>query len=708
MRKIGIGMDIGSFNSASAVIEPSENQIDAEEVDVVPSKEGTTALERMYGKNFPSFICFDKDGNYIDAGLSAKRKWDDPDYIVLWGVKSAIGRSYDELFRQEVTWEGLPSYGGSSSSSSSSPEAETKIVPFLDRILLREVENANGGIDKIPYIKVGAKEYTPEEVYSFLIRKIKEETEHYLEEEYDMYYQIKEVTITVPADFNPNNREATIRAAKLAGIEKVDLITEPTAACISYGVETESEPLVIVFDMGAGTTDVTLGKVKKIDNKPLFNQINTKGDKSFGGLAIDTAFSQYINEKFQKENSTAYDLSQESGFMRKVEEAKIFLSNEDEMKFSMTYDTGKTWNTTITRLELENSIGSDVIEQFIAPLREVLNKETSGFGPKDIDEVLLVGGPVHMPLVREAIMREFSDNPKVLEKLEIFSWKRAVNPMECVVKGAAINSKLEGMSGTTNTPHEYVVIANRKRKNETQMGLGFEIFTVVPEGTPIPLDLNVMVPGFLKTFRIAELAYHHTSPKLDCVAYWDIPVDVDYDNNIDISFNISKNMTLSVAVDSDHESFDEPVVYENMMTTSLGPIDLVDMTRREINAFLHVYLSALENETFLPQFPLIKAQIDSWQWDILDGYYRQYQESKKILEMQMEKLDSLDEDSTGAEKMEEINKTLECFQDTFRKQSMVLGEFRVHGDVELRPEKGEGSNSTLEDKIKHDEETQKR
>ena len=118
MRKIGIGMDIGSFNSASAVIEPSGAEIDAEEVDVVPSTEGTTALEKMYGKNFPSFICFDKEGNYVDAGLAAKRKWDKPDYIVLWGVKSAIGRSYDELFGQDVTWEGLPSYGGTSYSSS--------------------------------------------------------------------------------------------------------------------------------------------------------------------------------------------------------------------------------------------------------------------------------------------------------------------------------------------------------------------------------------------------------------------------------------------------------------------------------------------------------------------------------------------------------------------------------------------------------------
>lgn len=665
--KVSVGMDIGSFNSTSAVTTVEADEIDPEDVEMVPSKEGTTALEKMYGKSVPSFIRFDKAGNFVDAGINAKKESDNPNYITIWGVKGAVGRSYDELMHQEVTLEGLPS--ASTSGNAVSSIDENKIIPFLDLITYKELKTKDGK-EKKPYIKIGLREYTPEEVYSFLIRKVKEDTEHYLQEEYGIDEPVTAATITVPADFNSNKRHGTMEAAKKAGIEKIELISEPTAACISYGIESESEPLIVVFDIGAGTTDVTLGQVVQIDGKPQFDQLHTKGNSNFGGLAIDKSFARAIQQKFIQEKDTNYDLNQELGFLRKVEEAKIFLSNEDEFKFSIAYGDGETWNTTLTREDLEKSIINDIENECIAPLRELLNKEKYGYGPEDIDEVLLVGGPVHMPVIRDAVINEFQNNPKVVEKLEIFSWKRAVDPMECVAKGAAINSAMGGHGGMKTTSQNYVILASRDLKDRDKHYLGFELLDVISEGTNIPLEKSVELEGHIKTIVIATLSAYEKTGKLECNAFWDIPVDVSLENRILLNFNLDSNDIMSVSVDTDHPKFKGPVIYENL-TPKIGPLNLVEETRRENEDMINKYFSPIFDNALNSNMSTLKARIIPNMWPEVEGCINKYREGRREMENGLHDLKSLPESASGEEKLKIIKKVLDAGTEAMFNSSLV-------------------------------------
>ncbi|MCK4734385.1 MAG: molecular chaperone DnaK, partial [Methanophagales archaeon] len=352
-----VGIDLGTTNSAAAVMIGSEPVI-------IPSEEGLTP----YGKMFPSVVAFTDENERLVGELARMHAIENPDRTVS-GIKRKMGTSHK--------------------------------------------------------VKIGPREYTPQEISAMILQKIKIDAKEYFGTE------VEKAVITVPAYFNDNQRTATKEAGRIAGLEVIRLINEPTAASLAYGLEKEKkeELKIAVLDLGAGTFDVTILKMRE----GVFKVISTSGDTQLGGLDMDEKLVDFVLEELEKEYRL--DIRRDKRAMQKLryatERAKIELSTASMTNISVQFpfvDIGLNLNM---NLDLSREKMEELIEPVIQRSDEPINQalQDAKFAPEDIDKVVLVGGPTRMPVVREKIERFFG---KEAEK--------GIDPMECVAKGAAIQA----------------------------------------------------------------------------------------------------------------------------------------------------------------------------------------------------------------------------------------------------------------------------
>jgi len=270
---------------------------------------------------------------------------------------------------------------------------------------------------------IHGKTYTPQELSAFILQKIKNDAEAFLGE------PVNQAVITVPAYFNDNQRQATKDAGRIAGLEVLRIINEPTAASLAYGLDKEGEAKILVFDLGGGTLDVTIMEL----GDGVFEVKSTSGDTQLGGTDMDNRLVDYIAEEFKKEHGI--DLRQDTTAIQRLkdaaEKAKIELSTTLQTDINLPFITAdqsgpKHLNMTITRAKLEEIV-RPVVERCRHPIEQAL--KDAGLQPGDIDKIILVGGPTRMPIVQRFVEEVIG------KKVE-----RGIDPMECVAMGAAIQA----------------------------------------------------------------------------------------------------------------------------------------------------------------------------------------------------------------------------------------------------------------------------
>ena len=266
------------------------------------------------------------------------------------------------------------------------------------------------------------KKYRPQELSAFLLQTIKKDTEEFLGE------KVGKAVITVPAYFNDNQRQATKDAGEIAGLEVVRLVNEPTAACLAYGLDkSEKEMKILVFDFGGGTLDVTVMDF----GGGVFEVKSTSGDTQLGGTDMDKVISEYLTDQFRKESAVdiSKDRQAQERLLEAAEKAKIELSTTLESQVNLPFlasveDKPKHFVHKLTRAKLEDLV-RPVIERCRGPVEQAL--KDAKMTPKDVDKIILVGGPTRMPIVQKFVEDAITGNVE-----------RGIDPMECVAMGAAI------------------------------------------------------------------------------------------------------------------------------------------------------------------------------------------------------------------------------------------------------------------------------
>jgi molecular chaperone DnaK len=368
-----IGIDLGTTNSCMAVIEGGEPT-------VIPNAEG--------GRTTPSVVAFTKDGQRL-VGAPAKRQQVTNPQNTVFSIKRFMGRKFDEV-SEEMT-----------------------IVPY-------EVVKGEGGDVRV---KAEGKEYAPPELSAMILQKLKTDAEAFLGE------SVTEAVITVPAYFNNAQREATKDAGKIAGLEVLRIINEPTAAALAYGLDKEHDQTILVFDLGGGTFDVSVLEI----GDGVFEVKATSGDNHLGGDNWDKALVDWMVAEFKRDQGI--DLSQDRMALQRLyeaaEKAKIELSSTMTTQINLPFITAtqegpKHLDLQLTRAKL-NELTADLLERTVAPTRRVL--ADSGVDASGIEHVVLVGGMTRMPSVQEKVKEIIGKDPH-----------KGVNPDEVVAVGAAIQA----------------------------------------------------------------------------------------------------------------------------------------------------------------------------------------------------------------------------------------------------------------------------
>ncbi|WP_372571499.1 molecular chaperone DnaK [Ruegeria jejuensis] len=371
-----IGIDLGTTNSCVAIMDGSQPK-------VIENAEGA--------RTTPSIVAFTDEERLV--GQPAKRQAvTNPDNTV-FGVKRLIGRRYDDA----------------------AVAKDKKMVPYAI------VDGGNGDA----WVEAKGEKYSPSQISAFTLGKMKETAESYLGEE------VTQAVITVPAYFNDAQRQATKDAGKIAGLEVLRIINEPTAAALAYGLDKEETQTIAVYDLGGGTFDVT---ILEIDDG-LFEVKSTNGDTFLGGEDFDMRIVNYLADQFKKENGV--DLSKDKMALQRLKEAaekaKIELSSTSQTEInqpfiSMDPSSGQPLHMVmkLTRAKLEQLVG-DLIKRSMDPCKAAL--KDAGLSAGDVDEVVLVGGMTRMPKVVEEVTKFFGKEPH-----------KGVNPDEVVAMGAAIQA----------------------------------------------------------------------------------------------------------------------------------------------------------------------------------------------------------------------------------------------------------------------------
>ncbi len=372
MSKI-LGIDLGTTNSAMAVVEAGEGKI-------IENKEGN--------RTTPSVVSVSKSGERL-VGVIAKRQAITNPQNTIFSVKRLIGRNFSD---EEV-------------------KKDKALLPYEIK------ERQDGGVE----VKIGDKWYSAQEVSAMILAKLKQDAEEKLGE------KITDAIITCPAYFDDSQRKATKVAGEIAGLNVLRVINEPTAAALAYGLNKKKDQQIVVFDFGGGTFDISVLEV----NEDTVEVKGTGGDTHLGGDDFDQKIMQWVVGEFKKEQGV--DLSKDTLALQRIKEssekAKIELSTSMETEINLPFitssDTGpKHLLLKLSRAQLENMVG-DYIEKSMELVRKTL-KEVK-LEPKDIEEIVLVGGQTRMPKIQEEIKKLFGKEPN-----------REINPDEVVAIGAAI------------------------------------------------------------------------------------------------------------------------------------------------------------------------------------------------------------------------------------------------------------------------------
>lgn len=386
-----LGIDLGTFNSSAAVA------LSKDQVLMVQSKYGST----VYGKNFPSFVLFDHIGKKQLIGQQAKNQLPLNPKLVIWGVKRLVGLSYDAALKSGE----------------------------LDRFQY-DIEKGPG--DSI-LIKVGQERFTVSHILELILREIKRDAEDSCVNPI-LGGQFNKAVISVPAYFKAIRTQPIIEAACNAGFTEVKTIAEPTAAAICYGLRINKEAKILAVDIGAGTLDVTLLQIIQKGDTLSAGELCTSGRESFGGIDMDDLLLSYILE--ESKSSALRDDPRSLAILKdEVEKIKIRLSSRKSATVDLP--SGKFFDLTRRKLE---KILSPLLEKCRAPIQIALKQ--ARLTAADIDHIVLVGGPTHMPCVRRIIADELEKLgalPKLLAEFDSIENKGfPVNPMECVSQGAAL------------------------------------------------------------------------------------------------------------------------------------------------------------------------------------------------------------------------------------------------------------------------------
>ena len=375
MSKI-IGIDLGTTNSCVAIMDGAQPK-------VLENSEGV--------RTTPSIVAFTESGEKL-VGLPAKRQAVTNPENTFFSVKRLIGKSFeDSNLKKDI--QGLP----------------------------YKVIKSNNGTDA--WVQSRDKKYSPSQISAFILMKMKESAEKYLGSE------VKQAVITVPAYFNDAQRQATKDAGKIAGLEVLRIINEPTAAALAYGLDKKKAKTIAVYDLGGGTFDISVLEL----GDGVFEVKSTNGNTSLGGDDFDAILADYIIEEFKKENGI--DLKSDKLALQRIreaaEKAKIELSSSTQTEVNLPFITAdktgpKHVNMKLTRAKLE-ALTAKLIEKTIEPCKIAL--KDSGFTASEIHEVILVGGMTRMPKVVEAVKNFFGKEPN-----------QSVNPDEVVALGAAVQA----------------------------------------------------------------------------------------------------------------------------------------------------------------------------------------------------------------------------------------------------------------------------
>src|SRR3989475_346690 len=372
-----IGIDLGTTNSVVAVMEGGEPT-------VIANPEGT--------RTTPSVVAFTKTGERLVGQVAKRQAITNPENTV-YSIKRFMGRRFNEV------------------------QNEIKTVPY------KVVAATNGDVRVVAQ----GKEYSPPEISSMILQKMKDAAEQYLGE------KITQAVITVPAYFNDSQRQATKDAGRIAGLEVLRIINEPTAAALAYGLDKKKDETIAVYDFGGGTFDISILEV----GEGVVEVKATNGDTHLGGDNIDQRIIDWIIDEFKKDQGI--DLSKDKMALQRLKEAaekaKMELSTVQETEITLPFITAdatgpKHLNLKLTRAKFE-SLVDDILQRSVGPCKQALSD--AGVKPSDIDEVVLVGGSTRIPKVQQIVRELFGKEPH-----------KGVNPDEVVAVGAAVQAGVLG------------------------------------------------------------------------------------------------------------------------------------------------------------------------------------------------------------------------------------------------------------------------
>jgi molecular chaperone DnaK len=370
-----IGIDLGTTNSCVAIMESGDP-------NVLANAEGS--------RTTPSVVAFTDSGERLVGQIARRQAITNPENTI-FAVKRLIGRRFDDPMVQKAL----------------------KVLPY------KISRNENGDA----WVEIRGKQYSPAEISAFILQKMKQTAEDYLGE------KVTEAVITVPAYFNDSQRQATKDAGRIAGLNVLRIINEPTAASLAYGLDKKKDEKIAVFDLGGGTFDVSILEL----GDGVFEVKATNGDTFLGGEDFDQRIIDYLADEFKKDQGI--DLRRDRMALQRLKEAaekaKCELSSSMETDINLPFITAdqqgpKHLNIKLTRSKLE-ALVADLIDRTEAPCRQAL--KDAGLSPSDIHEVILVGGMTRMPAVQERVKKIFGKDPH-----------KGVNPDEVVAVGAAIQA----------------------------------------------------------------------------------------------------------------------------------------------------------------------------------------------------------------------------------------------------------------------------
>ena len=412
-----IGIDLGTTNSVVSVMEGGDPV-------VIPNAEG--------GRTTPSVVGFTKDGERLVGQIAKRQAVTNPQNTV-FSIKRFMGRKMAEV------------------------KEEAGRVPY----------KVQGGTNDVVTVEVQGKRYTPPEVSAMILQKMKQTAEDYLG------YKVEKAVITVPAYFNDSQRQATKDAGKIAGLDVLRIINEPTAAALAYGLDKKKDEKVAVFDLGGGTYDISVLELYDVEGSRQFEVKSTNGDTHLGGDDFDQRVIDWLVTEFKKDQ--AIDLSKDPMALQRLKEAaekaKMELSTTQTTDINLPFITAdqsgpKHLNYQLTRAKFEQLV-DDLIQRTIPPMEQAL--KDAGIKPNEIDEVILVGGSTRIPKIQEIVKKFFGKEPN-----------KGVNPDEVVAIGAAIQGAV-----LTGEQKDVLLL------DVTPLSLGIETLggvttVLIPRNTTIP------------------------------------------------------------------------------------------------------------------------------------------------------------------------------------------------------------------------------